>query len=164
MNFAEITAALANKFGRKPMYYQSPRKIALDDVKPIPGTYTVYFIGRVLGETGEYVVNVGFYRVEFVKEPGKGILEYPDPKTGAHLLFKIPSIKSNPVGLRCGCQDFRFRFEYPLSLIKSLIGPVRKYTRKTTTRPPVNPDNVPGYCKHLYWFVRKLMSDGLVRD
>lgn len=61
------------------------------------------------------------------------------------------------------CSDFRFFWEFPLYKIGSLIGSFRRYVRKTTTRPPKNPDNIVGYCKHLYSFIKALQGSNLVK-
>lgn len=69
------------------------------------------------------------------------------------------------VKVRCNCLDFRFRFANYNSEDKSLVGrPPPLYQRRTTTRPPVNPDQVPGVCKHLLKVIEMLQRYGLIRD
>lgn len=63
----------------------------------------------------------------------------------------------------CDCADFRWRFAMTNFADGSLIGsPPPTYIRKTTTRPPVNPLNVIGLCKHLTKFVETLEGVGLI--
>lgn len=63
----------------------------------------------------------------------------------------------------CSGRDFRFRWEYALSLVKSLVGPFRKYKKVSgSTRPPVNPDDIPGYCKHIRTVVNSLLQAKMV--
>lgn len=65
--------------------------------------------------------------------------------------------------VRCSCMDFYWRFANYNSADKSLVGrPPALYQRKTN-RPPVNPDQVPGLCKHLLKFVDQLRGIRLVR-
>jgi hypothetical protein len=67
------------------------------------------------------------------------------------------------VKVRCNCMDFYFRFANYNAQDKSLVGkPPPLYRRKTTTRPPVNPGQVPGMCKHLLKLVQTLQGAGLV--
>lgn len=66
------------------------------------------------------------------------------------------------VKVRCNCMDFHYRFANYNAQDKSLVGkPPPLYQRKTN-RPPVNPDQVPGMCKHLLKLVEMLRSYGLV--
>lgn len=66
--------------------------------------------------------------------------------------------------VRCGCLDFYYRFSFQNSGDRSLVGRAPPlYQRKTTTRPSVNPTNVPGLCKHLLKLVEMLHGSGLVK-
>lgn len=54
------------------------------------------------------------------------------------------------VKVSCNCLDFYYRFAPYNSKDDSLYGnPPPPYQRKTMTRPPVNPKQTPGVCKHL---------------
>jgi hypothetical protein len=67
------------------------------------------------------------------------------------------------VKVRCNCMDFHYRFANYNSQDKSLVGkPPPLYQRKTN-RPPVNPLQVPGMCKHLLKLVEILQRYGLVK-
>lgn len=71
-------------------------------------------------------------------------------------------LSGNYVKVRCNCLDFHYRFASYNSQDKSLVGrPPPPYQRKTN-RPPVNPDQVPGMCKHLLKLVSQLQGQGLV--
>jgi len=64
------------------------------------------------------------------------------------------------------CPDFRYRFEKPLYDVGSLIGNWRRYRRRvgaTRTMPPVNPRQIPGYCKHVYSLVQALVNSRMVK-
>jgi len=44
------------------------------------------------------------------------------------------------------------------------VGPIPpRYVRKTTTRPPANPNAVPGCCKHLLKAIEDLRGYGLIK-
>jgi len=50
---------------------------------------------------------------------------------------------------RCTCLDFYWRFANTNNANDSLYGKPPPPYRKKTNRPPVNPQGVPGMCKHL---------------
>lgn len=64
-----------------------------------------------------------------------------------------------PVKVRCSCRDFYFRFavwNHKAGVLFGRIPP--KYKRKTTTRPEVNPQHIPGICKHIQLAAKVLIS------
>lgn len=66
--------------------------------------------------------------------------------------------------VRCSCLDFYYRFAFHNSGDNSLVGRAPPlYHRKTTNRPSVNPNAVPGLCKHLLKLVEILQGSGLVK-
>lgn len=66
---------------------------------------------------------------------------------GANLYIKYEN--ASDVKVRCTCEDFRWRFAAYNYSDNSLQGdPPDAYVKKTN-RPPVNPNNTPGVCKHL---------------
>lgn len=64
----------------------------------------------------------------------------------------------------CDCMDFRFRFAYYNHKDRSLVGnPPPAYQRVPgSNRPPANPRETPGMCKHLMQVVNKMRSEDLV--
>jgi len=73
-------------------------------------------------------------------------------------------LTNHNVKVRCNCMDFHYRFANYNSQDKSLVGkPPPPYVRKTD-RPPVNPDQVPGMCKHLLKLVEMLQRYGLIKS
>lgn len=64
--------------------------------------------------------------------------------------------------VRCTCSDFYWRFATWDAAQKALIGnPPPPYVKKTD-RPPVNPDQSPGICKHIMAVVERIKRDGLI--
>ncbi|QPB08509.1 SWIM-type zinc finger protein [Vibrio phage Va2] len=101
--------------------------------------------------------------------PSVRISEVPAPgfeipiKDKKGYTFYCPRLTENTtVLLRCSCPDFRFTFMYPDYDKKSLQGRRIPYQRKTTTRPPRNPDDIPGVCKHLIAVFNKLTNLGFI--
>jgi hypothetical protein len=68
------------------------------------------------------------------------------------------------VKVRCSCLDFHYRFANYNSQDKSLVGRPPPLYQKKTNRPPVNPLQVPGMCKHLLKLVEMLQRYGLVKQ
>lgn len=76
---------------------------------------------------------------------------------------KFDKSNSVDVRVRCGCEDFRWRFAYYNSGDNSLYGdPPDPYVRKTD-RPPVNPSNTPGVCKHIMKLKKELEREEFFR-
>lgn len=87
-------------------------------------------------------------------------VEYQDEDTNDNVTFKATnqkeyhiapiSMTNNNVNVRCTCLDFYYRFSLWNFQDGSLFGRKPKaYHRKTDTYPSVNPEKVPGLCKHL---------------
>ncbi len=64
--------------------------------------------------------------------------------------------------VRCTCKDFMWTFNYYNKRENSLRGSVRDPYTKITSRPPRNPSEKPGLCKHLLALYIKLEEMGLV--
>jgi hypothetical protein len=70
----------------------------------------------------------------------------------------------NNVKVRCDCLDFYWRFAAIDFSDNALVGRAPPpYVRKTDYRPPANPMQVPGLCKHLLKLVQHLQGVGLVK-
>jgi hypothetical protein len=54
--------------------------------------------------------------------------------------------------VRCSCSDFKHRFAWEDRDVNALFGaPPAKYTPVPgSNRPPVNPEHIPGMCKHIF--------------
>lgn len=66
--------------------------------------------------------------------------------------------------VRCNCLDFYHRFATWNFNDNSIVGraPI-PYQRKTTDRPEVNPNHVPGLCKHLLKVINHMRSQGIIQ-
>jgi len=78
---------------------------------------------------------------------------------GEALAIRRLSIYRHKVQVRCGCKDFYFRFGWYLKTNNAFYGSGPKpYQRKTTWWPSVNPQKIPGMCKHLWNVVYTLSN------
>lgn len=69
---------------------------------------------------------------------------------------------NHEVNVRCSCPDFHWRFQHEDKLDKSLQGADRKPYQKKTNRPPVNPNQMPGMCKHIMKLIKVVRDSGLL--
>lgn len=83
---------------------------------------------------------------------------------GKKIYHKPITVDRRNIQLRCNCADFGFRFSKQLYDVEGLIGMYRKYKRVPgSTRPPVNPNDYLGVCKHLHNFIEHLKIMGKVK-
>lgn len=147
--------------------YPQSQFIKIKKIQPYIGTKLLTFSGEAPsftrnGEAG-YNQIIVFKNVEFSEEEpeiDKDKWKYLDEYK---VWYKKPGLDDNDIQLRCGCPDQRFRFQYALKLNKALFGNLIKYTKKTN-RPPLNPDNIPGVCKHNYNFIKALIQKGYIAE
>lgn len=100
-----------------------------------------------------YRVRLQFYNMVFGDKPtSSNCVKIQDATTGKPLYFEKINLFKQPVRVRCGCSDFRFRFAWEDRAVQALYGgPPKKYTRKPgSNRPPVNPEHMYGICKHIH--------------
>lgn len=113
-------------------------------------------------ESQKYKTTLFFDDVEYVDAPGGSIATILGTDGEEYYFKKIP-LNRIDVKVKCTCLDFYYRFAKWNSGDDSLIGnPPPPYVRKTN-RPPVNPNKVPGVCKHIIKVTDKLMSQRLFK-
>jgi hypothetical protein len=93
----------------------------------------------------------------------KHLLKYANPGTGTLERFLEQPTVNHTCRVRCQCPDFYFMWEYYDKSNKALIGRHIPYIRKTTTRPPRNPDHMPGLCKHQIQMIKFLMDNNIIK-
>lgn len=132
----------------------------LVDIIPNVKAKLLTFRYRVKSQTKRnegYNVWIQFYNVEFDTKPiSSTSVKIINKATNEPLYFERISLtekaRKNYVRVRCGCADFRFRFAWEDRDAGCLYGGVPKgYTPVPgSNRPPVNPDHIPGMCKHIF--------------
>lgn len=100
------------------------------------------------------------------------LIEYPNVKRGnyptelkvSNNKIKIKKLtRRDPVKVRCSCSDYRFTWAFSNKMEGSFTGEKFPVYVPTGTRPPRNPDNLPGLCKHLIGAFRVLKDIGYLR-
>lgn len=139
----------------------SPLKLSDMQINAALGVKTLRFVSNIIGSTGtDYKVTIQFNNVDYESKEHT----FKDKSGKTHSIAKL-TMKDHDVLVRCQCLDFYFRFGYYNHLDKSIFGPKpKKYERKTDWFPPVNPDEVPGFCKHVIKTVNEIISQGFMKN
>lgn len=122
-----------------------------------PASKTLLALVRVIGsEPNPYITTMLFDKIKEDDIEGTPIISGKKD-------FNIEKVNdTNNCKVRCTCKDFMWTFNYYNKKEKSLRGSVREPYTKKTSRPPRNPGEVPGLCKHLLALYIKLEHIGLV--
>lgn len=82
---------------------------------------------------------------------------------GAELYLEQPTVDTR-IRMRCQCDDYYFMWQYWNKGKKALVGPHKNYVPVSppSGRPPVNPSEAPGMCKHLLAMTKELMKNNLI--
>ncbi len=104
--------------------------------------------------TSIHIQTIVFNKLDWDEVQSEKYPLYVEDQSGKSYYIQLPITKSTSVQVKCSCPSSRFEFEwYNKNNVKgksALIGQPRKYTRVPgSTRPPKNPDKIPGLCKHL---------------
>ena len=117
-------------------------------------------------ENGPYKTVIQFNDVDFIPDDeAKLAPSSPYVLVGSDKVHFEPLFmnKAN-VAVNCSCESEYFDFEKQQQRSDALYGEPRPpYIRKTTTRPPRNPMNVVGGCKHILAFADHLRRMGIIR-
>lgn len=147
--------------------YPQSQFIKIKKVQPYIGTKLLTFSGEAPsftrnGEAG-YNQTIVFKNVEFSEEEpeiDKDKWKYLDEYK---VWYKKPGLDDNDISYRCGCKDFQHRISYYLPKHKALFGNLISYKKKTN-REPLNPQEIPFICKHLYNFIKALIQKDYTQD
>lgn len=147
------------------------RQHSVDTIRVANTTYTPSSVnkrknltvkGLVTNNGKKYDVIVSFSKVQYEPTDTTDNITFLATDGEQYHIQPISASKQN-VKVRCTCLDFYHRFAMTNYSDGSLSG--RKppmYRRKTTTRPPANPTQSPGMCKHIMKFVNSLQRTGIL--
>ena len=110
----------------------------------------------------QYRPQMLFSEVVFEEEDTAENVTFEGPD-GTEFHIRPISLSNNNIKVRCTCLDFRWRFAIWNDKADALYGPGPGVYRRTTDRAPVNPQQVPGLCKHLLAMTIEIKQMGLVR-
>ena len=110
-----------------------------------------------------YNPEIFFTKVQFEQEETATNITFTGSDNNEYNIVQAIPLTGNEVQVRCNCLDFHYRFSRHNAKNNALYGqPAPPYKRKTDTRPPANPMQVPGMCKHLLALVDELQKMGVV--
>jgi len=116
-------------------------------------------------EGRKYDPVVIFSSVEYADDDNPNNLTFMATNNETYNVYPI-KMRSSYVKARCTCLDFYYRFALWNWQAGAIYGDKPKpYTRVPgSNRGPVNPNKVPGVCKHIIKFVEELQNNGLVKQ
>lgn len=128
---------------------------------PYIGTKMLHVRSTTTSNGHEYKQAIQFLNTVFGNDPNQTSVQALD---GQEFRVQPISLINQNVKVRCNCLDFYYRFAHYNHQDKSIVGRAPlPYQRKTQDRPEVNPDHVPGMCKHLLKVVETLRSMRIVQ-
>ena len=116
---------------------------------------------KMAGETNEYSTSILFSGVEFVSADSSNSVDI-----GATENIMPISMSRDDCKVLCGCLDFYYTFAWYDHNKDALIGKPPKPYQKVpgSNRPPRNPTNAPGICKHVMKLAEHLKAQGVLKS
>ena len=150
----ENTEKLTKKVSRK----EQASKVAISNVELIPEVPSRRLLAKAKaqGSSGTYTPQIEFQDVNYSGDD----YTFTGPDGEEYSIERISY--DNDVRVTCDCLDFRWRFSLWNSKNKALLGPPPEQYQKKTNRPPQNPQQLPGMCKHLLRLVHYLDDEGVI--
>lgn len=127
---------------------------------PYPEQSTLKVEAQTRSNQHNYQTVCQFDNVQFTND-GSGV--QATGTTGEQFTLQPIDLNASNVKVRCSCLDFHWRFSMWNAKDDSLYGEPPGLYQKKTDRPPVNPNQVPGVCKHLIRLIDRLGTSGLVK-
>ena len=143
----------------KRQHATQPIKIVELTWVPYRGVKTLFVKAMARNEDRVFNPIIVFKKVHYLES---GSITLKD-KNGQQYFIEQLSLQNNDVLVRCQCKDFRWRFNYYDHIDRSLYGSkAAKYEAKGV-RPPANPMEMPGMCKHCMKMMEVLREAGIVK-
>lgn len=168
MLLTEITIKNVEQNNKDGFPYTKKRQHIVNTVNARHLTFVPYTDSGVLEVKSQTLSNGHTYNtaIEFsdVNYSERGPISFRASDNEIHNVYPI-RIWTNNVKLSCDCLDFRFRFADLHNKNDSLLGdPPPPYIKVPgSNRPPVNPFNALGACKHLLAVSNKLYNMRIIR-
>lgn len=117
---------------------------------------------NIMSNGSRYTVQIRFLNVNYVDVQDSGSVELY-AIDGQKYYIKPFTSAQKQVRVGCNCLDFYYRFSLWNHTKKSLEGPPPQPYIKKTDMPLVNPQEIPGVCKHIVKMTSFLKDEGIVR-
>lgn len=162
LSLSNLRNNVSRNFGDKRIRRSNMIKVSNYQAIPSIGEKSILFKANIVGEESNYKVSIRFVNVQFSNEPNP---DYAEIKAmdGMTYYMKKATAAQTQVRVKCNCLDFYYRFSVWNHSKKSLEGdPPPPYVKKTDM-PPVNPNKVPGACKHIIKMINFLRGEQIIR-
>lgn len=138
-------------------------EVVISNVQYVPyiGMKMLHVKSLAASNGNQYQQALQFMRVNFESEDTDTNATF-QASDGEDYHIQPLNLSGHNVKVRCNCLDFHYRFANYNAQDKSLVGKPPPLYQKKTNRPPVNPSQVPGMCKHLLKLVEMLRRYGVV--
>ena len=133
------------------------------DIIPSVAEKTLLVKARIRGEEGKnYQPQIRFINAQFsdTQQTGFTPIKAVD---GTDYFVKTFTAAQTQAKVKCQCLDFYWRFSVWNHAKKSLEGDQPAPYMKKTDSPPVNPNKVPGSCKHLIKLITFQRTEQILR-
>lgn len=146
---------------------QARVQIVEKNVIPAPRNGLVRIAAKTRSSAKDYDTRMAFMEVVYLDEEEDArfntqsvSFEAPDGQT---YIIEPIQYRGTDVKVSCSCLDFYYRFSAWNHSDGSLLGKAPPPYVKKTDGEPVNPNKVPGLCKHLMALANELKKERLIR-
>jgi len=148
---------------KKRQHATDPIQIQQIQLIPAPPSGTLEAQAIALSNGNKYQPIIFFNNVAYEREDTPQNITFTGADAQEYHVQPI-SLRTNNCKVRCTCLDFRWRFSVQNQEKDALYGPGPGIYQKVpgSTRPPNNPQGVPGLCKHLLKLAIELRNSGIV--
>jgi hypothetical protein len=162
-SLAQLDSQTRNSFG--PDREAHSRTINVANMLISPAENSLQVSADVVNTNGSssYQSNMLFQDVDYLEEGQPGVTF--TGSDGEQYTIEPLERGQSQVQVGCTCMDFYWTFATWNDNDGSLLGaPPQPYVKKPdSNRPPRNPNQTPGLCKHLYAVGQELQNQGLLR-
>ncbi len=157
----DLYQSAVEAFPRTTMRQHATHPIVITNLRwtPFLGMKTLFIKALAQNEGREYSPIILFKKVNYNSDEVK-----ITDSAGIEFSFGKLSLENTDIVLRCNCKDFYWRFNYYDHLDKSLYGRKRAKYESKGIKPPANPLELPGICKHLMKTAHVLREAGIFQE
>jgi hypothetical protein len=163
ITLAKLTKSTLDSFFDTKKRQHVTGTVAISNIKYIPYRKSngLNIEATVTSGSNKYDCSMSFQDVFYEDSDSNQVVTFTAVDNSEYHVHKIAN-DVNDVKVKCTCMDFYYRFAYANYQKDGLEGnPPPPYVKKTD-RPPVNPTNAPGLCKHLIKLDDQLKTIGII--
>lgn len=162
LSYFDLDGRTKNTMG--PERSQKANQVQLDNLTYIPmaNNAKLKIASNTTSNNGhDYWTSLLFDNVNYLDEESPNAYTFTGSDNTEYHIERLPA--NTQVKVNCSCLDFHYRFAVWNNKFRSLDGnPPPPYVKKTN-RPPVNPMQSPGVCKHIMGLMNSLKAQNFFR-